>query len=139
MFKNKDWIKHQKAKKKDFFDCECGLTVKLTKHKLDTEKGIVSEMTKEEIENFIHNKKCPDCVKQEEDNKGAVSQIWRVDIKYDRFKKSDYDDEEEPSYRYYKKKDEALKYMKDWFEEMIHYNDFDRAKVTFGLKSCPLL
>ena len=137
MFKNKDWIKHQKAKKKDFFDCECGETVKLTKHKLDIEKGMIVEMSVDEISNLIINKKCPDCVKKEEDDKGGVSQIWRVDIRHDHYEKSDFD--EVPDYTYFKKKDDALKYMKKWFEEMLHYNDLDRAKVTFELKSHPLL
>ena len=135
--KLEDLIEHQKAKKKDFFDCECGLTVKLTKHKLDTEKCMIVEMSKEEIENCIHNKKCLGCVQKEEDDKGGVSQIWRVDIGRDYYEKTDFD--EVPDHTYFKKKDDALQYMKKWFEEMIHYNDLDRAKVTFELKSCPLL
>ena len=117
---------------KDYFTCECGEKVKLTKHKLDKEKGMIMEMSDVEIYNFRHNKKCSNCVQKEEDDKGGVSQIWQVEIRYDYFEKSDRD--EEPDYTYFKKKDEALKYMKDWFEKMIHYKDFDRAKVMFGLK-----
>lgn len=123
--------------KKGWFICECGEEVKITKHKLDTGKGMILEMSDVEISCFKHNKKCPDCIKKEDDDKGGVSQIWRVDIRHDHYEKSEFD--EVPDYTYFKKKDDALQYMKKWFEEMIHYNDLDRAKVTFELKSCPLL
>ena len=45
---------------KNYFTCECGEKVKIIKHKLDTEKGIIYVMSDEEIKNFRHNKKCTD-------------------------------------------------------------------------------
>jgi len=54
---------------KNYFTCECGEKVKFTKHKLDSEKGMIMEMSDEEIENFRHNKKCTDCVEEEDDKK----------------------------------------------------------------------
>ena len=65
--------------KKQYFSCECGEKVKLTKHKLDTEKGMLLKMSDEEIENFRHNKKCTDCIAKEDEGKKEVK-VWRASI-----------------------------------------------------------
>jgi len=71
--------------KKGWFICDCGEEVKITKHKLDTEKGIIYVMSEEEIKNFRHNKKCPDCIEKEDDDKeeNDKDKIWNTVVKYD--------------------------------------------------------
>ena len=67
--------------KKSWFICDCGEEVKITKHKLDTEKCMILEMSDEEIKNFIHNKKCPDCIDKEKEENDK-DKIWNTVVKY---------------------------------------------------------
>ena len=73
---------------KNYFTCECGEKVKLTKYKVDIEKGLLREMSDVEISCFRHNKKCSDCIEKEDDEKKkeedeAKVNIWRAYITYD--------------------------------------------------------
>ena len=62
----------------DFLDlCDCGEKVKITKQKLDIEKGIIYVISDEEIEIFRHNKKCPSCIKKYDSvNYEKEDKVW---------------------------------------------------------------
>ena len=103
--------------KKQYFDCECGEKVKMTKYKLDTGKGMILKMSDEEIDSFVHNNKCPDCVKKDEDE--AKVNIWRACITYD----DDENFEDGRNVSYFKNKEDALDFLVIKFRDLLNNSD----------------
>ena len=115
--------------KKGWFICDCGEEVKITKHKLDTEKGIIYVMSEEEIKNFRHNKKCSDCIEKEDNDKeeNDKDKIWNTVVKYDDCILVD---------SYFKQKDKALHFimlkLRELFDTELCYDE-DGDLITNGL------
>ena len=132
--------------KKGWFICDCGEEVKITKHKLDTEKGIIYVMSDVEISCFRHNKKCLDCIEKEDDEKKkeedeAKVNIWRACITYD----DDENFEDGRNVSYFKNKEDALDFLVVKFRDLLNNSDsydedgdLDASRISMGCRKYTL-
>lgn len=92
-------------------DCECGEKVKITKPKLDAEKGVIYVMSDEEIEIYSCKKKRIDFIQKEDDEKNKEAKIWSAWL---------IRDDADHRIKYFKDKNIAIDYILSRIKMKLH-------------------